>query len=157
MIQTVARHRLLAGAALVGAVAAGFGPLEAANYRMERVSVSAAGAVAISPSYQTIVSIGDEAPHGASSFCNNGFVNSLGFWSVRGGFNVPIQLHLGKGTDPGQIALQWTGAVDSFQLFRSESPVDVSQGDNLLATTSQCTANDSVPFGPPILFYTVTP
>ena len=130
---------------------------QSANFSMDRISVTAVANTASSTNFETTVVVGQNSPSGASSFCNTGFINSTGFWSVLGDLPVPIQLRVDKNTDPTAVDLMWTGADDTFQLFRSTSPVNVTDPTNLQLETPLCDASDTDASGSNILFYNVIP
>ena len=143
---------LCAGIALLPASAQ-----QSESSSMDRIVLTAVGNTASSSNFETTVVIGQDSPSGASSFCNSGFVNSLGFWSVLGDLPVPIQLHLDKSDgDPSVVDLSWSGADDVFQLFRSASPVNlVDSPENLYLETSLCDAIDDRASASNLLFYLV--
>ena len=126
------------------------------NYSMDRVAFSSAGSSTASPTYSTTVVIGDDSPGGASSFCNSGFVNSVGFWSVLGDLPVPISLQVDKGlAGPDSVSLAWSGNEASFRLYRSSSPVNVLDPGNLTLETMECAGDDTSSGG--LVFYKVVP
>jgi len=126
---------------------------QSASYSMERITATAAASMTESPSYESRVLIGPAAPSGASSFCNDGYVNSLGFWAAFGDLPVPIRLRLGKNEGvPNRVELFWTGADGTFGLYRSLSASDILAPGNLRAQTGECSAIDH-PSGANVFFY----
>ena len=128
------------------------------SFIMDRVSIVAVGSAASSASHETVVTVGQVSLAGASSFCNRGFVNSVGFWSVLGDLPVPTQLQVDKNdADPSTVELLWTGTNETFELFRSTSPANVAQSMNLHLATSLCEASDTDTTMSGIVFYKVVP
>ena len=112
---------------------------QSASFMMERVSATAVGDTASSATFTTTVVLGEASPVGAASFCNSGFVNSVGFWSVLGDLPVPIHLRLGKDlSSPGVIEMSWSGSADLFEVFRSSTPVGVVHPLNSVSQTGVC-------------------
>ncbi len=129
---------------------------ESANYSMDRISIAAVGSTTSSATFATTVVIGEDSPEGASSYCNSGFVNSVGFWSVLGDLPVPIVLAVDKAQgNPQGVELTWSGTNNLFQVFRSISPMDVLDLANLDVETASCSSNDSQSAA--IVFYKVVP
>ena len=129
---------------------------QSANFSMDRISVTAGGNTAASANFETTVVIGQDSPSGASSFCNSGFINTAGFWSVLGDAPVSIVLAVGKdAANPNQVELSWSGANPVFHLYSSTLPTDVLDPLNLTLATATCSASDS-PLAA-LVFYKVVP
>src|SRR5260221_1113578 len=47
-----------------------------------------------------------------------------------------VVLHVDRGVNPGEVKLQWTGGAAPFTIYRSTSPVDVTNQANVIGTTS---------------------
>ena len=129
---------------------------ESSSFEMPRVTISPAAGVASSSSFDMRVSFGEEGPVGAASFCNAGFVQAVGFWSITGNVTAPIRLLASRDpVDPSTIELSWTGAFSSFEVYRSDLATDVLDPVHLNLTTVECSATDVPPSEPDIHFYLV--
>ena len=157
------RHKLTTAALVAGLIASSSAAWaqQSTNFSMDRISVAAVGTTASSTNFETTVVAGQDSPSGASSSCNLGFTNSLGFWSVLGDLPVPIELHLDKNdSDPSVVELSWSGADDVFYLLRSDSPVNLVENppeENLYLETLLCDAIDDQASASDLLFYLVVP
>ncbi len=104
------------------------------------------------------MTIGQDSPAGASSFCNTGFIASIGFWSVLGDLPVPIWLQVAKNpADPSAVELSWSGAHDAFEVYRAVSAQNVLDPTNLFTQTSSCAVSDDRALASNIIFYNVIP
>ena len=133
---------------------------ESADFKMQRVSVTAASqtAAAASSDYRTTVVLGDSSLVGAASSCNAGFRTSMGFWSVLGDLHVPIRLLLDQSpTERGSVALSWSGADPGYEVYRATSPVGIVDPANLDAVTSSCASEDNRTDSARLIFYQVVP
>ena len=129
-------------------------PPESASFVMSRVTLSATAQRASSAGFETSVTLAQEGPVGAASFCNGGFTQNVGFWSILGAAPVPLVLRAARnGSD---VDLNWTGSAFSFEVYRSDSPVAVVAGPNLATTTPACADTDSPP-DVEIVYYVVIP
>ncbi len=156
MLRSISKLLLLV--ALVG----WFAPLaaqESPSFRLERITVASGASSASSTSFSMSILAAEQGVAGSSSFCNSGFLNTLGFWSVLGNMAVPIRLRVSL--DPlsaPDAALIWTGDADTFQVFRANSPEDVLNANNVIEETASCDALDALPMATAdILFYKVAP
>jgi protein involved in polysaccharide export with SLBB domain len=66
-----------------------------------------------------------------------------------------VRVTVTQGPGPGEITLTWTGGQPTFEVFRSNSPVDVANPANKLGETSDRTWIDAPPPGA-IFYYQVT-
>ena len=131
---------------------------ESSTFVMERISVAVGATKSTSASFENTAVVAQESPSGANSFCNTGFVNSLGYWSVLGDLPVPIRLTVGiNELDPGSLDLSWTGVDDVFQVYRAFTPEDILNPANLYQETMVCAAMDNNAFQSDIIFYKVVP
>ena len=131
---------------------------ESASFRMDRLTVAGGAGSSSSTSFAMTVLAASEGPVGSSSFCNAGFVNTLGFWSVLGNAQVPVRLQVGLVPEtPADVDLAWTGAADTFEVYRADLPEDVLNSNNLLEETAVCEAEDSLASSADLLFYKVIP
>jgi hypothetical protein len=125
---------------------------------MDRVTVSATASHAASARFDLAVTFGQEVPVGGASLCNVGFLQTLGFWSVLGPQDAPIQLQVNHGaTDPAEVELLWTGSSDSFTVYRSDLPENVVGPPNVALVTPVCAATDAPPVEVDIVYYLVLP
>jgi hypothetical protein len=154
--------RPLSGAAiLVGCLLAG--PVtvpaqQSASYVMDRVTATASAHRLSSASFDLSVTVAQEGPVGSVSFCNGGFLQSTGFWSVLGEHPAPVKLRVAWSTSYGaEIELTWSGSAPSFDVYRSDAPESIVNGANLTATTTGCETTDTPPAEPSILYYLVVP
>lgn len=107
-----------------------------------------------SPSFNTTVTA--VTVSGTAGVCPSGSVATLGFWSVMGSRNVPVQLTLSKSVgNPNQVDLSWTGQSSAFAVYRSTSPNNVVSVENLYRTTTSCEETDESAEAFEILFYVV--
>jgi hypothetical protein len=131
---------------------------ESASYVADRTTVTAVAGRASSAGYVIEATLGEIHPVGSASFCNVGFTNSTGFWSVLGDSQVPIVLMLAHDPgDPVTALLSWTGSYPQFEVLRSASAADVLDPLNLLTTTAGCDAADPDPPAATVFFYMVVP
>lgn len=145
-------------AGLSATPATGAGSPESASFVMDRVTVAGAAAIPSSASYELSVTFGQEGPSGALSFCNVGFDQHLGFWSMLGARSVPLVLRAAR--DPqnaSRVLLDWTGTASSFDVFRGVAPQTVIDPGNLALTTPACSAADTPPGGDDLVFYLIEP
>ena len=147
---------VVAGFILVSNLAPPVSAQESPSFVMDRVSATAVGNTTVSANYETTVVMGQESPTGAVSFCNGGFINSFGFWSVLGDLSVPIRLEVARDSiDPSVVQLSWSGADDLFQVFRSLTPEDALDPLNLDDETSACSAADLEAGSANLIFYQI--
>jgi len=67
-----------------------------------------------------------------------------------------LTLHVGRGTNPGQVALTWTaGAAAPYTVYRATAGVPESSPSNVVGTTSLSSWTDTPPPGG-VFFYRVT-
>lgn len=131
---------------------------ESASFVMNRVSISATASHATSARFDLALTFGQEVLAGSASLCNVGFLQTLGFWSVLGSQDAPIQLQVSHGaTDPAEVELQWTGSSDSFTVYRSDLPESVVGPPNVALITPVCAATDAPPVEVEIVYYLVLP
>jgi len=129
---------------------------QSSRFVMERVTVSAVTGTASSARYSTTALIAQSPLSGAASFCNQGYINGVGFWSATGNVLVPIELQLVFDQAlPDTLGLQWSGAEERFQLFRSATPQDVIDPVNLVIETPSCEFAEVKPPAPGVQFYRV--
>ncbi len=130
---------------------------ESANYVMDRITIGAAAQPSSSTSFDTSVTFGQEGPVGSASYCNQGFVQNTGFWSIQGYSPVPVVLRAARGVvDPSDVDLNWTGSTSSFEVCRSAFPNDVLDPLNLATITPECVVTDSPP-SVTIVYYLAVP
>ena len=128
------------------------------NFVLDGVSVGAGSTKSTSANFENTVVAGEVSPGGAASFCNSGFVMSLGFWSALGDIPVSIQLMARQNEmDPGSVDLSWTGAADNFQVYRAFTPEDIFDPANLYAESATCDSVDGSASQSDIIFYKVVP
>ena len=143
---------------LVAAVAAS--PLlgqESASFRHERLTLASSAGPVSSASYVTTITFAQEGPVGSVSRCNNGFLQSTGFWSVLGETPVPVWLIVDKnGVDPTQVDIAWSGSSSLFTLYRGVVAESLIDPLNILLTTPDCSVTDAPP-ETAITFYLVRP
>jgi len=120
---------------------------------MKRLTVTALTERLTSPNHINIVVASEVI--GAAGACPAGVATHLGFWSVLGPGEVPVLLTLDKLPPNQSIELSWTGQAASFEVFRSMSPVAVDAPENLLVTSSSCSATDTTAAN--VAFYLVRP
>jgi hypothetical protein len=131
---------------------------ESTSFRMERVTLASSADQASSTSFATSITLGQEVPSGSASACNIGYVQTLGFWSLFGNAPVPQLLRVEHDPlDPWGVRLTWSGSAASFEVFRSELPVDVEEPGNVILNTVACEATDSPPVEPELVYYRVLP
>jgi hypothetical protein len=128
-----------------------------AHYVMKRITPSSGAQVSTSPHRKNSIVAGSVSPPGAESFCNTGYVNSLGFWSVQGALPVPIQLNAKRNTlDPtGSVDLMWSGADALYRVYRAFSPQNLLDPANIDRETPACDGTDTRGYQSNIIFYTV--
>jgi hypothetical protein len=131
---------------------------ESPSFVMDRVTVSAIAARTSSARFDLAVTFAQEVPVGGASFCNAGFVADLGFWSLLGGGRAPILLTVDHSPmAPEDVDLRWTGSAETFGVYRSSMPEDIALPSSLTRTTSECSAPDSPPVEPAVIYYIVIP
>mgnify|MGYP001825950872 CR=1 FL=1 len=129
-----------------------------ANYAMERVTVSASASHLESASFGLDVTLAQEGPVGSLSYCNVGYLQSTGFWSVLGEHPAPIVLEVNRNElVPEGVDLAWTGSAALFDVYRAELPSSVADLPNLMTTTKDCVMGDIPPLEPDVLYYLVVP
>ena len=81
---------------------------------------------------------------GVMGVCPTGAVNRLGFWSFLGTGEVPMYLAVDKHTTNTflEVDLSWSGQSSQFEIYRSDSPIDLVSPGNLYRTTTQCSDID---------------
>ena len=130
---------------------------ESANFRLDRITFAAGVRPVSSANYATTITIAQEGPVGSVSRCNDGFLQSTGFWSVLGESPAPVWLNVDKNdVDPTQVDLGWSGSSSQFSVYRAEFADSLLEPFNVLLTTSDCTVTDAPP-SVPITFYLVRP
>jgi hypothetical protein len=128
-----------------------------ASYSMERVALSAAGSSSSSASYATTSAVQWDSLSGATSFCNAGYVTSLGFVTARGPLAVPTRLHMSKTySTPSAVRLTWSGTASFFRIYRAKSAQQLVDASNLAGFSLDCNGADSEEPGD-LLFYKVVP
>ena len=55
---------------------------ESTSFSMDRITATAGGQSVSSTNYESTILAVQDSPSGAASFCNSGYVSSLGFFSV---------------------------------------------------------------------------
>lgn len=130
---------------------------QSASYVSERVALSAAAGSAASGSFTTTVTVAQQGPSGAASLCNDGWLVSVGFFSILGASPVPIVLRAERDPiDPGTVQLEWSGAVAQFDLYRvTADAAGIGDPANLDRTLSLCTAADTNAAEADLVFYRV--
>lgn len=159
---TPSRHRgaflraALALISLAAAVPVASGQ-ESASFRLDRITFISGAEPVSSANYTTTITIAQEGPVGSVSRCNDGFLQSTGFWSVLGEAPVPVWLNVDKnGIDPTHVDLGWSGSSSQFQVYRAGFADSLLEPYNLLTTTPDCALTDAPPSAP-ITFYLVRP
>ena len=131
---------------------------ESSTFVMDRVSVSVGAARATSTSFDASITISQESPVGGASFCNTGFVNSIGFWSILGDLPTPILLQMALNeTNATDLDLSWTGSADTFEIYRDFSPVAVVAPGNLYLEATDCSTIESDALASDVIFYRIVP
>ena len=126
---------------------------ESPSFKMKRLTVTALAERLTSPNHINIIAASEVI--GAAGACPAGVATHLGFWSVLGPAEVPVLLTVDKIPPNQNIELSWSGQAASFEVFRSMSPVAVEAPENLLVTSSSCSATDTT--APGVAFYLVRP
>jgi len=153
----IKRSRPAAILALVFAVAPTLQAQSSATYRMDRVTVASAAESSSSLNYSIAVTFAQEGPVGSLSRCNDGFLQSTGFWSVLGEVPVPVLLHVSRDTvDPKQPSLVWSGSSSEFTIYRATMAQGLVDPFNETLVTSDCQAVDAPPPAA-VTFYVVQP
>lgn len=130
---------------------------ESTSFRHERLTLASSAGPLSSASYVTTITFAQEGPVGSVSRCNNGFLQSTGFWSVLGETPVPVWLIVDKnGVDPTQVDLAWSGSSSLFTLYRGVVADSLIDPLNILLTTPDCAVTDAPPASA-ITFYLVRP
>lgn len=154
------RHALLLcclATASVGETALATSPTSA-SFTMERITISGAARASASASFEIQVTFAQEGPVGAVSFCNGGYGQGTGFWSVLGMPLVPVRLQVfHDDVDPETLQLRWSGSSPSFEIYRALLPSSVIDPAHLAATTSACEAFDMPPVEPDFVYYLIKP
>ena len=131
---------------------------ESASFRMERVTVAGGATTASSANFDNSVTTTQVGLVGSASFCNAGFVDSLGFWSVLGDVATPIRLDVRLNEpSPPDVDLFWAGSADEFQVFRAFDAADVLNPNSLFLETTNCDAQDAMHSAATVIFYFVQP
>ncbi|MGD8376422.1 MAG: hypothetical protein PVF68_09785 [Acidobacteriota bacterium] len=131
---------------------------ESPGYVADRTTVAAVAGRAASTGYVLELTAGEIHPAGSGSYCNLGFTDSTGFWSVLGDTEVPVVLQVGQDPlDPDNALLEWSGSAASFDLLRSSLATEARDPLHLLTTTAGCDAADPDPPAPSIFYYVVVP
>jgi hypothetical protein len=134
------------------------GAQESASFVNERLEISATTTAASSASFETTLTLAQLSPVGSVSRCNDGFVGTLGFWSLLGHTDVPVRLRVGVGVpDPLTVNLDWSGADPLFRVYRGFAPVDLADPLHLHLETPLCSASDGMADESDLIFYLVTP
>src|SRR5262249_501900 len=119
--------------------------------------LSATGAPASSPHFDMRVTYGQTVPVGAVSQCNDGYLQTAGFWSVLGDQPVPLMLFVDYDTaNPEGVILTWTGSSSQFDIYRSSAASSILDPGNLTTTAYACTTAD-LPPAARCNFYQVVP
>ncbi len=155
------RRRIALGAALGLLFLASAVPMasaqESASFRLERITFAAGAEPVSSANYATTITIAQEGPVGSVSRCNDGFLQSTGFWSVLGESPAPVWLTVDKNdVDPTQVDLVWSGSSSQFDVYSAQAADSLPEPYNLLLTTSDCAVTDAPPSAP-ITYYLVLP
>jgi hypothetical protein len=130
---------------------------ESASFRLDRLTLAAGAGSVSSANYATTITTAQEGPVGSVSRCNDGFLQSTGFWSVLGESPVPVWLTVDKnGVDPTQVDLGWSGSSSLFDVYSAQFADSLAEPYNLLTTTPDCALTDAPPSAP-ITFYLVLP
>ena len=138
-------------------VAASASAQESTNFKLERLTLAATAGPATSANYATTITFAQEGPSGSLSRCNDGFLQSTGFWSVLGESAVPVRLMLGRNAaDRTHPDLMWSGSSSEFTLYRATVPVSVIDPLNEFLVTSSCATTDTPPPAA-TTFYLVSP
>ena len=75
---------------------------------------------------------------------------------MLGAERVPVFLQVNKNaSEVTDVDLAWSGQAQEFNLYRSESPIDLIAPKNILLTTPLCSATDTRAGAFEILFYKV--
>ena len=84
---------------------------ESASFRLDRITFAAGSGPVSSVNYITTITIAQEGPVGSVSRCNDGFLQSTGFWSVLGESPAPVWLNVDKNdVNPTHVDLGWRGS-----------------------------------------------
>jgi hypothetical protein len=130
---------------------------ESSNFKLERLTLAATSGPATSANYATTITFAQEGPSGSLSRCNDGFLQSTGFWSVLGESPVPARLMLGRNiVDRTHPDLMWSGSSSEFTLYRATVPMSLIDPLNEFLVTSSCATTD-VPPPAATTFYLVSP
>ena len=130
---------------------------ESANFKLERMTLAATSGPATSANYATTITFAQEGPAGSLSRCNDGFLQSTGFWSVLGESPVPVRLTLGRNAaDRTHPDLVWSGSSSEFTVYRATVPMSIIDPFNELVVTSLCATTDAPPPAA-TTFYLVSP
>jgi hypothetical protein len=130
---------------------------ESASFRLDRITFAAGAGPVTSANYATTITIAQGGPVGSVSRCNDGFLQSTGFWSVLGESPAHVWLNVDKNdVDRTQVDLNWSGSSSQFSIYRAEFADSLLEPFNLLLATSDCALTDAPPPAP-ITFYLVLP
>lgn len=130
---------------------------ESASFRHERLTLASSAGPVSSAGYVSTITFAQEGPVGSVSRCNNGFLQSTGFWSVLGESPVPVYLIVDKnGMDLTEVDLVWSGSSSLFTLYRGGVAESLIDPLNVLLTTPDCAVTDAPPASA-ITFYLVRP
>jgi hypothetical protein len=129
---------------------------QSSSFRLNRLSITALADASTSATYRSVVTA--QVVSGSTGVCPAGMTSTLGFWSLRGGREVPIVLTLGKDDqNPPHLVLAWSGQADGFAVYRDTSPADVVNPANVLSTTDSCAETDTTAESSNLFFYRVSP
>ena len=124
---------------------------------MERITIAASAGPVSSANFSTAVTFAQEVPVGSISRCNDGFLQSTGFWSVLGETPVPVFLFADKNdVEQTSVDLLWSGSSSEFTVYRSTFPDAVVDPLNEIVNTTLCATTDAPPPAS-IVFYLVQP
>ena len=137
---------------------AGASAQDSTTYSMRYTSVAGGGDTSSSGNYENEVIVSQESPTGVTSFCNSGFVNSLGFWTIPGDVSAAPQLFVMQSPgSPQDVELFWTGQAETFAVYRGLDPMNVVVPTNLIAVPTTCFEFDDQAPTSGVVFYNVIP
>jgi len=127
------------------------------NFRMDRITVASGAEPIASANFAMSVTFAQEGPVGSVSRCNDGLLQTAGFWSMSGHTPVPVRLHVGRAaSDPSLPELSWSGSSPEFTLYRSVIPQGVVNPLNQTLVTTGCSTIDTPPPAA-VIYYVVQP
>lgn len=129
------------------------------SYGMERVTLSAAGAAATSPSFGMRVVLAEQGPAGGmASLCGAAWISRAGFLSLLAGGPVPVELTVDRPSiAPLAIELSWSGTDEAFDVRRAFDAGTIGDPGSLYETVGACGAEDASPTDSDLIFYLVLP